>query len=174
VSKREFDTSTEDFKQHLKEAADKELAAIHHSGQELVQTIDNQVEKSPAIQQIEQDVTDLKTKFIFRTDSSVSDTLKSKLDTALQEFQAYLRKVGFRADENVEVSVKNTDDQGMVSYYAPAGKDGKGKIFIEVHHANEPDPMFLEYGRHVLLSERPPNLSVMDDTPPSSEPNWHY
>jgi hypothetical protein len=174
ASKKEFDTSTEDFKQHLKEAADKELAAIHARGQELVQTINNQVEKSPEIQQIKRDVKDLKTKFTFHTDRSVPDTLKSKLDTALQQFQAYLRNVGFRADENLEVSVGNAADQGMISYYNPAGKNGKDKIFIEAHHANEPDPMFLEYGRHVLLSERPPNLSVAVDVPASSELNWDY
>jgi hypothetical protein len=168
ASKREFDSSTEDFKQHLQEAADKELAAIHTRGLELVKTIDEQVEKSPAIQQIKQEVTDLKTKFTFQTDNRVSDDLKSKLDAALQQFQAYLRKIGFRADENVEISIGHLE--GTISKYAPAGKDGKDKIFIEARFASEPDPLFLEYGRHVLLGERPPNLSV----PPSSERNWDY
>jgi hypothetical protein len=168
-----LDKTTADFKGHLEQASGEELAAIHTRGQELLQTIDKQVDESSAIRQIKQEVKDLKTKFTFLSDSSVPADVKSKLDSALQQYQAYLKKVGFKGDDDVDVRIGN-DVPGAACYYDPTGNAGKPEIFINRDHASEPDLIFLEYARHVLLSERPTILSVASGKGGPNGENWNY
>lgn len=43
-----------------------------------------------------------------------------------------------------------------------------------MHYANDPDPIYLEYTRHVLSSERTKELSVAPDKLASSNANWNW
>jgi hypothetical protein len=74
---------------------------------------------------------------------------------ALSSFQEYLRSVGFRADYNVGVRPLNHPDENqMTSAYYRRGKNGTPEIICDIiSFDNSPDPIFLEYTRHVLFNK---------------------
>jgi hypothetical protein len=146
-----------DFSTTLKQATDEESTRIQAHGKELMQTLDEQVKESPVVQQIQNEVNDLKTKFTILASPSMAATDKSQLDNELQRFQAYLMKVGFQANDNVEVRIGEEDS---VCYYDPIGQRGKPEIFIQKTYVNQTDVLLSEYARHVLMSERPTDMIV--------------
>jgi hypothetical protein len=152
-----------DFSNALKQATDEQSAKIQAHGKELLQTLDEQLKKSPAIEQIQNEVNDLKTKFTILASPSLAATDKTKLDSELQKFQAYLMKVGFHANDDVAVRIGEEDG---VCYYDPEGQHGRPEIFIQRNYANQTDVLLSEYARHVLMSERPTDMIV-----PPGKPN---
>jgi hypothetical protein len=152
-----------DFSNALKQATDEQSAKIQAHGKELLQTLDEQLKKSPAIEQIQNEVNNLKTKFTILASPSMAATDKTKLDGELQKFQAYLMKVDFHANDDVAVRIEEEDG---VCYYDPEGQHWKPEIFIQRNYANQTDVLLSEYARHVLMSVRLADMIV-----PPGKPN---
>jgi hypothetical protein len=145
----------------IKERVDKTLSNIDDHAKELVKNLDRKVDESPAVQQIKREVNELKIKF--NSEKSVPTDLEQRLKKALSDYQDYLKNIGFQADYNVGVRLLNhPDENDMVSAYYPIGKDGPPEITLDIEFGNSPDPIFLEYTRHVLFNNL---LKARDDSP---------
>jgi hypothetical protein len=163
-SKTRMDKLTTETLGRLTQAAEAEANRIHSYGQQQVKTLDEHVEKNPTVQGLKQEVAELKNRFRF-IESSMPEATKENLQSKLQQFETYLQKIGFKAQENPPIRLgalgeEHEGPESAVCYYNTKGKKGEPEIFIRIDFANESDLVLWQYASHVLVTERLQSLSV--------------
>jgi hypothetical protein len=88
----------------------------------------------------------------FEQSESLSGELKSKLETALGEYQRYLEKIGFSpANERSKVRIKISQDDDFNAYFSFADN----QLVVSPRLATEPEYILAEYNWNVLNQINP-------------------